>query len=94
MQAAQTIAQLASTHAHDKKASSPYSQEAVKQGIDIPWILRIATASFSDGKFRLGHLKVGLQDLGSAVTDDPAGKLCCGAFLEDCIHIGRTALGS
>lgn len=58
MQAAHDLVQLASSHAHDKKISSPYSQEAVKQGIDIPWILRLATASFSDGKFRLGHLRV------------------------------------
>ena len=58
MQAAQGLAQLASRHAHDKKYPSPYSQEAVKQGIDLPWFLKLANSSFSDGKFRLGHMKV------------------------------------
>ncbi len=58
VQAAQGLAQLASKHAHDKKFSSPYSQEAVKQGIDLPWFLKLANSSFSDGKFRLGHMKV------------------------------------
>ncbi len=52
------LANLASKHAHDKKYPSPYSQEAIKQGIDLPWILKLANASFSDGKFRLGHMKV------------------------------------
>lgn len=58
MQLAMALAQSAAVHSNDKKYASPYSQEAVKQGIDIPWILRLATASFSDGKFKLGHLKV------------------------------------
>ena len=58
LQAAQNLVKLASKHAHDRKFQSPYSQEAVKQGIDIPWILRLATASFTDGKFRLGHMRV------------------------------------
>jgi len=57
LQVAEDLANLASKHAHDKKYPSPYSQEAIKQGIDIPWILKIANASFSDGKFRLGHMK-------------------------------------
>lgn len=61
-QVADNLAQLASRHAHDKKYPSPYSQEAIKQGIDIPWILKIANASFSDGKFRLGHMKGGKVD--------------------------------
>ena len=59
MQAAPTLARLASKHAHDKKFPSPYSQEAVKQGIDLPWFLRLANASFTEGKFKLGHMKVG-----------------------------------
>lgn len=61
-QLAEDLVQLASKHAHDKKYPSPYSQEAIKQGIDIPWILRLATASFADGKIRLGHLKGGKVD--------------------------------
>lgn len=61
-QVAEDLAGVASKHAHDKKFPSPYSQEAIKQGIDIPWLLKLANASFSDGKFRLGHMKGGKVD--------------------------------
>ena len=58
MQAAGAIAELARQHANDKNFKSPYTQEALKQGYDVPWWEKIKSASFADGKFELGTLTV------------------------------------
>lgn len=58
MQAAGAVAELARQHANDQTFKSPYTQEALKQGYDVPWWEKIKTASFADGKFELGTLTV------------------------------------
>ena len=58
MQAAGALAGLASQHAADKKFRSPYTEEAKRQGYDLPWWEKVMTASFDDGGFQLGTLRV------------------------------------
>lgn len=58
LQAAGLIAELARQHANDQSFKSPYTQEALKQGYDVPWWEKLTTASFADGKFELGTLTV------------------------------------
>ncbi len=58
MQAAAAIAQLARQHAQDEKFKSPYTQEALKQGYDVPWLEKLSRMSFEDGKIQLGTLTV------------------------------------
>ncbi|KAK9917857.1 hypothetical protein WJX75_008970 [Coccomyxa subellipsoidea] len=61
-QAAGAIAALARQHATDKTFSSPYTEEAKRQGYDLPWWEKITTASFEDGQFQLGTLRGGKID--------------------------------
>ncbi|BDA48584.1 Protein phosphatase PTC7 homolog [Coccomyxa sp. Obi] len=61
-QAAGAIAGLASQHAADKKFRSPYTEEAKRQGYDLPWWEKVLTASFDDGEFQLGTLRGGKID--------------------------------
>ncbi len=58
MQAAGAIAALARQHATDKTYRSPYTEEAMRQGYDLPWWEKITTASFEDGQVKLGTLRV------------------------------------
>ena len=58
MQAAAAIAQLARQHAQDENFKSPYTQEALKQGYDVPWLEKLSRISFEDGKLQLGTLTV------------------------------------
>lgn len=58
VQAAGAIAGLASQHAADKKFRSPYTEEAKRQGYDLPWWEKVLTASIDDGEFQLGTLAV------------------------------------
>ncbi len=60
MQAAGAIAELARQHATDAKFKSPYTQEALKQGYDVPFWEKVLTATFEDGKLELGSLKVSI----------------------------------
>lgn len=57
-QAAGAIGALARQHALDKTYKSPYTEEAQRQGYDLPWWEKILTASFEDGHFELGTLRV------------------------------------
>ena len=57
-QAAARIADAASAHAGDEEYDSPYMQLARQQGLDLPWWQKVRTASFNDGKFAMGGLKV------------------------------------
>lgn len=60
MQAAGAIAELARQHATDEKFKSPYTQEALKQGYDVPFWEKVLTATFEDGKLELGTLTVSM----------------------------------
>lgn len=58
VQAALQIANAASTNAYDDDYSSPYTVEAVRQGMDLPWWQKLLGARFKDGKFQLARLQV------------------------------------
>ena len=58
MQAAGAIAALAMQHAQDKEFMSPYIVEAARQGFDLPFWEKVMTASFEEGSFKLGTLRV------------------------------------
>ena len=52
------MAEAASRHAGDPEYDSPYMQLARQQGLDLPWWQKVQKASFVDGKFSMGGLKV------------------------------------
>ena len=58
MQAAANIANAASRNAHDESYSSPYTKEALKQGMDIPWWEKVLGTKMKDGKPQLAKLEV------------------------------------
>jgi len=58
MQAALQIANAASTNAYDDQYPSPYTVEALRQGMDLPWWQKLLGARFKDGKFQLARLQV------------------------------------
>ena len=58
MQAALQIADAASTNAYDDQYPSPYTVEAVRQGMNLPWWQKLLGARFKDGKFQLARLQV------------------------------------
>ena len=58
VQAALQIANAASTNAYDDQYPSPYTVEAVRQGMDLPWWQKLLGARFKDGKFQLARLQV------------------------------------
>lgn len=57
-QAASSIANAASHNAHDEKYSSPYTKEALKQGMDIPWWEKVLGTRMKDGRPQLAKLQV------------------------------------
>ncbi|KAL0037728.1 hypothetical protein WJX77_009763 [Trebouxia sp. C0004] len=61
-QAALQIANAASTNAYDDQYPSPYTVEAVRQGMDLPWWQKLVGARFKDGKFQLARLQGGKLD--------------------------------
>ncbi|KAL0041824.1 hypothetical protein WJX79_005687 [Trebouxia sp. C0005] len=61
-QAALQIANAASTNAYDDQYPSPYTVEAVRQGMDLPWWQKLLGARFKDGKFQLARLQGGKLD--------------------------------
>lgn len=69
LQAAEQIAQAAQAHAEDDNFESPYSRAALRQGLDLPWWQKLVTATFKNGRFELGRLKVGHAQR-SVVPDD------------------------
>lgn len=58
MQAAHQIANAASSNAYNEKYASPYTVEAVRQGMDLPWWQKLAGARLKDGKLQLAQLTV------------------------------------
>ena len=68
LQAALKIAKAASNNAVDDKYSSPYTVEAMRQGMDLPWWQKVSGARFKDGKVQLARLQV--------CSDKPHLRLC------------------
>ena len=58
VQAAHQIAEAASSNAYDEKYPSPYSVEALRQGMDLPWWQKLAGIRFKDGRLQLAQLTV------------------------------------
>ena len=58
VQAAHRIAAAASKNAFDEQYPSPYTVEALRQGMDLPWWEKLTGARFKDGQFRLASLTV------------------------------------
>ena len=63
LQAASQIAEAASNNAFDDEYSSPYTAEAKKQGIDLPWWQKVSGARIKDGKVQLARLQVCTVDM-------------------------------
>ncbi|GAX73580.1 hypothetical protein CEUSTIGMA_g1031.t1 [Chlamydomonas eustigma] len=61
-QAANKLAALARVHASDPEFASPYTREALSQGLDLPWWEKLFGASFKNGRFQLRQLTGGKQD--------------------------------
>ena len=61
LQAASKIAKAASNNAVDDDYSSPYTAEAIKKGMDLPWWQKVSGARFKDGKVQLARLQVCAQ---------------------------------
>eukprot|EP00887_Chlorella_sp_A99_P007762 scaffold20.g7762.t1 len=59
---AAALGTLASRQANDTTWESPYTQEALTEGIDIPFWEKLCTATFKDGKLELGKLRGGKLD--------------------------------
>jgi hypothetical protein len=57
-QAAGAIAALAAERGGDADYASPYSQQAQRQGLDLPWWQKLAGATLRDGRLELGALRV------------------------------------
>ncbi|KAL4452019.1 hypothetical protein ABPG75_007681 [Micractinium tetrahymenae] len=77
--AAAAMAELARRNSEDPDFESPYTQEALEEGLDIPIWEKLMTASFKDGKFQLGKLRGGKMDditvVCAVVTEaDPAAQ--------------------
>ena len=58
VQAALQIASAASNNAFDDQYPSPYTVEAVRQGMDLPWWEKLLGARFRDGRLQLARLTV------------------------------------
>ena len=50
------------SHAEDPEYPSPYIQEALDQGMDLPWWEKLANLKVVDGQLQLGKLSGGKQD--------------------------------
>ena len=71
-QAAHQIADAASCNAYNEKYASPYTVEAVRQGMDLPWWQKLAGARLKDGKLQLAQLTVsGLDHLPASALFQP-----------------------
>lgn len=58
MQSAGAIAALAAQRGVDPEYESPYSQEALRQGMDLPWWQKLSGASLRDGRLEFDSLRV------------------------------------
>ncbi|MEW5296955.1 MAG: hypothetical protein WDW36_000198 [Sanguina aurantia] len=60
--AAESIASLARRHACDDEFPSPYTKEALSQGLDLPWYEKLMGATFKNGRVAFKQLTGGKQD--------------------------------
>ncbi|KXZ57082.1 hypothetical protein GPECTOR_5000g1309 [Gonium pectorale] len=60
--AADAIAATARKHASDAEYASPYTREALSQGLDLPWWDKLLGMSFKGGKLHLKQLTGGKMD--------------------------------
>nr|BCL66180.1 hypothetical protein [Volvox reticuliferus] len=60
--AADAIATAARRHASDADYASPYTREALSQGLDLPWWDKLLGLSFKGGKVHLKQLTGGKMD--------------------------------
>lgn len=60
--AATRIAAVARANAEDPQYESPYTREALNEGLDLPPWEKLFKSSIKDGKFVLGKLQGGKQD--------------------------------
>ncbi|PNH00830.1 putative protein phosphatase 2C 1 [Tetrabaena socialis] len=60
--AADAIAATARRHASDTDFASPYTREALSQGLDLPWWDKVLGMSFKGGKLHLKQLTGGKMD--------------------------------
>nr|BCL66101.1 hypothetical protein [Volvox africanus] len=60
--AADAIATAARRHASDAEYASPYTREALSQGLDLPWWDKLLGLSFKGGKIHLKQLTGGKMD--------------------------------
>lgn len=63
--------------ADDPEYSSPYIQEALSQGLDLPWWEKVMKTKIVDGRLQVGQLSGGKLDditvLVARVTEAPVG---------------------
>ncbi|KAG2429355.1 hypothetical protein HXX76_011121 [Chlamydomonas incerta] len=59
---ADAIAATARRHASDTEFASPYTREALSQGLDLPWWDKLLGMSFKGGKLHLKQLTGGKMD--------------------------------
>nr|BCL66240.1 hypothetical protein [Volvox reticuliferus] len=59
---AEAIAAAARRHASDAEYASPYTREALSQGLDLPWWDKLLGMSFKGGKVHLKQLTGGKMD--------------------------------
>ncbi|KAK9827359.1 hypothetical protein WJX81_000872 [Elliptochloris bilobata] len=76
LQSAGAIAALAAQRGADPGYESPYSREALRQGLDLAWWQKLAGASLRDGRLELGSLRGGKMDdvtvlVAIVVEEDP-----------------------
>ena len=57
-QAAEALAEHASRNAGDAEYESPYTEEAIRCGMDLPWWQKIVTTTLDFGELKLGKLTV------------------------------------
>jgi hypothetical protein len=58
VQAAESLAGHASRNAGDPEYESPYTEEAIRSGMDLPWWQKIVTTTLDFGELKLGKLTV------------------------------------
>ncbi|KAL3130846.1 hypothetical protein ABBQ38_000178 [Trebouxia sp. C0009 RCD-2024] len=61
-EAAHQIAAAASSNAYNEQYPSPYTVQALRQGMDLPWWQKLAGIRFKDGKLQLAQLTGGKLD--------------------------------
>ena len=91
-QSAGAIAALAAQRGADSGYESPYSREALRQGLDLAWWQKLAGASVRDGRLELGALRVRSWGLlaGSSALDLAWWQKLAGASVRD----GRLVRGA